>query len=200
MRTLTDTYKTWKNTVRGNRAFVWLLELWRDATNVSRYVFNRSDVTFGGNTYTKKEFSFEPPQADSAGTFHDFGIGMGAADQVEIAYLMAGKYRDQRMSARLVNLADLSNAADQILFRGKIKSASGEEKQIVLRCGMHNLRKATCPREVLYALRCRFRYEEWRCLKAAGPAICDLKFEPCRDIMDNVDRFGGLPLQPTFRP
>lgn len=200
MRVLSTNFESWKNQLRGLKAFVWLFDLSRDSSNVSRYCRERADVTFNGNTYTRKEIKFEPPSSDSQGTFHDFAVQIGDADRTEKAYLLNSKYRDQPMAVRLVNLEDLSNSDDQLLYRAKIKSASTDETKAILRCGPHNLHKATVPYIILIALRCRFRFKGWRCQYAGAETSCDLRFETCRDTMSNQDRFGGTPFQQIFRP
>lgn len=200
METLTSNLKAVKNALSGSQAWVWLVDLARDSSNISRYCSDRQGVIFNGVTYAAKALAVEEPSYDADGSLPEWSVMIGNADRVEIAYLELGKYRGQRVTARRVNLAHLSSPADQIILRGIIKSAGADEQWIVLHCGTYDLGRSVVPKSTIQALRCRWKFKSEECGYSAGETSCDLSYNICENTMNNLARFGGAPGIPKFRP
>ena len=198
--TLSSNLESEKNTLHGAGPMVWLFEMQRDSSNTSYYCRERADVTFNSQTYAHKSISFEPPEADSAGRQHSFKISISNVDQVEVAYLEAGKYLNQPVTVRHVSLNYLSSAADQVIHRGLILSATVTRRTAIFSCGAYNLRGCAIPHGRIYRTRCRWRFKDDACGYAGGETECDLTIETCRDTMSNEERFGGAPGLPILRP
>ena len=178
---------------------VWIFDLRRDSSNVSQYTEDNANVTFGGNTYTPKEIRFDPPGSDINETLPEFRIKIGNADKVELAYWRAGKYRNQDVACRLVNLDNLSSAADRRLIRGTIKRAMWDDTWVIFVCGMRDLRKAPVPREKIYSTRCRHKFKGViGCGYAGAATSCDLLETTC-DGLSNKSRWGGCSTLPRPR-
>jgi hypothetical protein len=200
MKTLTADIKDAKNTLHGSGPWVWIVDATRDSSNVSRYALGTpQDVTFDGQAYTAKAGTFEPPEADSAGTLHNFKVTLGNADQTEAAYLELDKYRDQQILVRLVNLDHLDSATNCVKFRGVILSADMDELWVVLNCGTYNLRHAKMPGRTCRRVRCWHDFKDDACQYAGGETSCDHRYSTCEDTMNNLANFGAFPGMPLFR-
>lgn len=189
-----------KHLLDGGGQFIWLFELQRDSSNTSYYTRERADVTFNSQAYTSKEIAIDPPQYDTGGTLSDWRISLDNADRVEIAYLEAGKYVGQWVTVRIVNREILSATANQVVLRGRIKSATADERVVVFACGANDWRRTPIPRSTMNALRCRWRFKSVECGYGGGQSTCDLSYDTCNNTMSNVERFGGAPGMPKFRP
>lgn len=200
MEVLPAFLKQKKNEMQGNDPWVWIFDLHRDSSNISRYTLDNADVVFDGNTYTPKDTIWEPPSSDAGGTLHPFTVSVGDADLTEMAYLMNGKYRKQRFLAMLVNREDLTDPTYNVEVRAKILRATYAKRRAVLRIGTPDIRRGTLPGNQLYALRCGNRWKDWRC-KYAGSVTtpCDLMYVTCRYVYDNETNFFGGPGMPRMR-
>lgn len=200
MDSLATFLKQKKNAPQGNRPWAWLFDLHRDSSNVSRYTGHDTDITFNGQTYSQKAIEYQPPSSDAAGTIALSGVVIEDADGTEMAYLMNDKYRSRYFSAQLVNIEDLSDETYRVLFRGKIMTAGWAKHRVALRVGLPDMRKTMVPCLPLFSWRCQHRWKDHRCQYAGSVTTpCDLLYETCRDVMDNVANFWGAPGMPRFR-
>ena len=200
MRTLSSFMAGKKNTRNLEDAFLWLADIRRDSSNVSRYVRDRRNYTCLDESYTKKAMTIEPPEADMEGSLHDFKIGLDNTDKVEGAYLENGKYLDQEVVLRIMNVGSLETEADQIVFRGTVLRASLTNKAVVLECGSYDIRNQNIPNDKLYCRRCRAGFKTDLCGYSGGESSCDHLLETCDTTMSNRARFNGAPNMPIRRP
>jgi len=201
MRTLSSFMKGKKNLKHLADAFLWLFDIRRDSSNVSRYVKDRRNHTFFGNSYMAKAMTFEPPSADSGGSQQQFKISIDNTDRVEVAYLELGKYFDQDVEVRIVNTASRTNEDDQIVFRGTVQNANCTEKAATLECGGINLRDYSMPNERLNTRRCRHQFKGpcGECGYSGGETTCDKLLSTCTNTMNNRTRWGGASTMPIRR-
>jgi hypothetical protein len=184
--------------------WVWLLDMDRDSSNTSYYALYPEDVTFNGQTYTARAGSFEPPETDNSGSIRPMNIVLADPQDTDTAYIRAGKYFDQRMAARYVNLDYLSAEADQKYYRGMIREINSNIQHdqetgkfvwlLQFSAGARDIRLEVVPREKFSRVRCRYRFKtDPRCGYAGAETTCDLTIETCENTMNNVSNFGAFP-------
>jgi len=194
MRTLSSFMAEKKNTLALKDQFMWLFDVSRDSSNISRWVKTSQNITFLSNTYTAKQITFQPMKVDAGGTLANFKITIADPDQTLMAYVMAGKFIDQKVAVRVPNYASLSTAADQVVFRGVIQSIDYADKAnaFSFSCGSMNLRDHSTPRDKVYKDRCSAVFKSDECGYAGAETSCDKKFATCTTYGQRA-RFNGAP-------
>jgi|GEM_PF-3129635 len=197
-RALTSAFIGVKNALTGAGPVVWLIELHRDSSNISRLTTDIEDVTFDSQTWSKQNSGVGVIEADNEGTLKDVKITVQNVDLAMSVYMEASKFRNMPMSISLVEKNNLSSAADKVVFRGIIKRADVNEEPpyVTFTCGTYDLRRETVPACKAYRCRCRWVFKSAACGYAGGETSCDKRYETCRDTMSNEDRYGGFPAIP----
>lgn len=201
MRLLQAARKLMKNILHGGAPERLLLEAYRTADTAVRYAAYESDIVFDGYTWTRKGFKVGLPPADLVGTQQEFPIAIEDADLTETDRLAAGEYVGQAVRLLLVNLDNLADSADRIVFRGLVLHGDVRDGQVTLDCGSYSRRDATIPRETLDRDRCNNQFKDplGRCGYSGGATACAKTLIACAALA-NKPRFRGAPGMPKRRP
>jgi len=188
------------NTLHGSGIWPWLFELRRDSTNVSYYTSHDIDVVFDGQTYTHKNIKFQPPKEDAQGGTPRFTVTIENVDRVEMAYIVGGKYRDQSVTVRLVNL-NHTGASDVIeYYSGLILDIPATEKWATFNCGVYDLRDIPLPGRCAFRDHCVWdAFMDDNCKYAGGESTCTRQYDYCKATMSNTANFGGFHETPIQR-
>jgi len=200
MRALQTARSEQKNALHGGSPEIWLVELYRDASNVVRYAIPcEEDITWNSLTWSKKGGLIEPPQADIAGGQQDMITTIGDADHTDVDRLAAGEYVDHKATVYLVNRANLADTSDYIKYRGVIVEANVEEGIATLVIGLYAFRYVVIPRCAMDRDRCSNDFKDARCGYTGVDTTCGKSIDDC-DAKSNKARFRGFPGMLKFRP
>lgn len=182
---------------RGSGAWVWIVDLWRDSSNVTRKTSNNQDIVFAGNTYTQDQLIVTPGGSDCSGTIKPFTVTISNIDLSQSTYYEAGKYTGMPAIARYVNTAHLSSVAYAArTLRGKIQQPSYDETSISFVCGSRDPRSVQTPGNRCNRLRCRcLAFKDFECKYAGVDTSCDRSLADCL-LKANEANFGGFPAIP----
>ncbi len=200
MRDLQTARKELKNALHGVTPELWLVELYRDATNLVRYAAPcEEDITWNSLTWSKKGMVIDPPRMDVACTQQDLSITISDADHTDLDRLAAGEYVDHKATVYLVNRANLSDTSDYVKFRGIITEANVEEGVATLVVGLYPFTYAQIPRTTCDRDRCTNDFKDLRCAYAGADATCTKTLADCTTKANNA-RFRGFPGMLKLRP
>lgn len=200
MRSLQAARIAQKNIIHGGEPEIWLVELYRDATNVVRYAIPcEEDITWNSLTWSKKGGIVDPPRMDMATSQVDCTVTISDADHTDVDRLAAGEYIDHRAAIYLVNRGNLSDATDYVRFRGLIVDANVEEALVSFTIGQYGMRYTSIPRTTMDRDRCTNDFKDLRCAYAGVDATCTKTLVACA-AKSNKSRYRGFPGMLKMRP
>lgn len=198
MITLVTAMKSYKNAQAGGE-WPWLVEIYRDSTNVLRYTDSQTDITFDSLTWTKKAIKVQQPEQDTAGSVFTFVVQVSAVDKTMAGYIRDDEIIDQSIKIIRVHRGTLSDSTAKIEWRGKVQKAVITKDWVTLDCGPPNLRAFSIPARRFDRTHCQHKFKGPECGYAGAETSCDKKETTCRDTMSNIDAFGAFLGMPNRR-
>lgn len=184
-----------KNVLDTKSAWLWLLAITiTGVSEVLRWVNNNENVIYGGNVYTKCNFTLGPWERTSPGEIPRRTLSITNADLAEYMLPYVEDY-DGAVGAVIVATpvnsyhldVDMSSRAQEY----QITRTSPAEKWIAFILGAPNPLLQRFPRDIYGAVYCRFlRYFKEVGCGYAGEGTCNGTYISCK-ALNNETRFGA---------
>lgn len=193
--------ETQSNTFASTSAgeWIWLVQLFRDDTNVVYYALALEDVTFDSQVYAANSMKLDIPKQDPRST-STFKLTVQNVDKAMINYVRDGDFKNFPIVFIRVHRDFLDTAADKKEWRGTILSSDTDNKNCTLNCGNFSERKTQTPKGTYDRDTCPWPFKSDDCGYSGGETVCNHHIDDCEDVMDNRDRFGGFIGMPVEAP
>ena len=180
---------TEKNQLRTNSAFMWLIQIWVEMSGptIVRYTNNVRDVSFRGETWTKKNMKISPLRADGHGSLGSWKFQIENTDLAMSSYLESGYLRDMPMLIYIVNSEWLTDPTNYRPIRTKITKAAVNKHEAVLHTGFYDIRKVMVPKLKYQRFFCINDFKGRRCQYAGAETTCNKMFERCTELGNTLN-------------
>jgi len=178
-----------KNALRTNSAFMWLVQIWVEMSGptILRYTSNVRDVTFRGETWTKKNMKISPLRVDGHGSIGAWKFKIDNTDRVLAAHLENGYLRDMPVLVYMVNSNYLSDSSNNRPVRTKITKAVMNAEEVVLYTGFYDIRKVQVPRIKYQRFFCVNPFKGRRCQYTGAETTCTKLYARCVELANTAN-------------
>ena len=177
---------------------VFLVELEVDDSTTLRYAHNTRDVTFGGQTYSKKNVQLSTMQADMKGGTPTWNLVVDNSNRALSTYLEGDKINGRSVLIQWVNTGLLGSTANAVPIRGEIVNALTKGSEAIFAIGFPDLNKVMFPGSSFCRNFCHFMFKgrDGRCKYAGGDSTCAKTPAAC-SAKNNLINCGACPGIPT---
>lgn len=196
MRSLVASLIAEKNTLATTSAWLPLVKVEIDASNILLLTPNPVQLTFAGETYLPRAVQIDQVQLDSRGGQAAVRVTVANVGREVSAYLETVEVRGARVTITYVNSANLADPTAVVLEeRYDIQAVQvAGDISVVFTLGRERVASTLLPAARFYRDHCRFLYKSLSCGYAGTLPSCDHILEGangCR-AHSNIPRFGGF--------
>ncbi|HNV61411.1 MAG TPA: DUF2163 domain-containing protein [Candidatus Cloacimonas acidaminovorans] len=166
----------------------------------SNLYFAESDtnIIFDGITYQKFPIKHSEIGENSSGEIDSFDVQISNVSRFMQAYLEAYDFRGKKIEIMLVWADRLDEAENKIKFTFYIDSYNANEKVVNFKLtSKFDLLDVQLPFGTYNRNYCRWRFKSSECGYTGTVTSCKKTKQECRDVMNNVLRYGGFPSIPA---
>jgi lambda family phage minor tail protein L len=202
MYTLDSTSKSEKNKPANQPIYLYTIEDYDGSNDLNLAEYDTDIVypTSGGITYTRFPIKHDGIPENSQGEIDTFRVSVANVNRVIQAYLEGYDLRGKKVTITLVWANQLADSDANIKFIYYIDNYSVTQDAVEFALSSkYDIIDLTLPAGTYNRNYCRWKFKSTECGYTTPQTTCDKRKTTCKNVMNNIARYGGFPSVPTGR-
>jgi lambda family phage minor tail protein L len=200
MEPISSAFKQEKNKAYNSPIYLYTLYDYDGNGNNFYFAEYDADVVYNGITYLKFPIKHDSTSENSTGRIDQVMLTVGNASRFLQYYLEAYDLRGKKVDIMIVFANHLNDTDANLVFTYFIDNytANEESGQFIL-SSKFDVLDVSLPLCVYNRNYCRWVFKSTQCGYSGAQTACDKRRYTCKQVMNNVSRYGGFPSIPVQR-
>ncbi len=199
MYELNNAFRQEKNKSANSPIYLYTIHAYNGADSLHLAEYD-ADITFNAITYQKFPIKHDEIAENSGGEIDTVHVSVSNVNRLIQTYLEQYDFRGKKVTIKLVwkDKLDDPDAFMDFVFYIDTYTASEQSVDFTL-SSKFDVLSVELPFGRYNRNYCRWKFKSIECGYVGAQVSCDKRRVTCRDVMENILRYGGFPSIPTTR-